>query len=88
VHAPVHLHASFGFRVEVLRFLISGWAGRFRVGVSSTDGFGCKVFEFRVSGTHGMSRPSPHENNHFTETCSGSEAGSYLRLIDLCITQL
>ena len=25
---------------------------------------------------------------HFTETCSGSEAGSYLRLIDLCITQL
>ena len=25
---------------------------------------------------------------HFTEMCSGSEAGSYLRLIDLCITQL
>jgi len=28
------------------------------------------------------------ENNYFTETCSGSEAGSYLRLIDSCITQL
>jgi len=27
-------------------------------------------------------------NNHFTEICSGSEAGSYLRLIDSCITQL
>ena len=26
--------------------------------------------------------------DHFTEMCSGSEAGSYLRLIDLCITQL
>ena len=28
------------------------------------------------------------ENNYFTEMCSGSEAGSYLRIIDLCITQL
>ena len=27
-------------------------------------------------------------NNHFTEMCSGSEAGSYLRLIYSCITQL
>jgi len=36
-------------------------------------------------------RPSvdtPLKNNHFTERCSGSEAGSYLRRIDLCITQL
>ena len=28
------------------------------------------------------------KNNHFTEMCSGSEAGSYLRLIDSCITEL
>jgi len=28
------------------------------------------------------------KNNHFTEVCSGSEAGSYLRLVDSCITQL
>ena len=28
------------------------------------------------------------ENNCFTEMCSGSEEGSYLRLIDLCINQL
>ena len=27
-------------------------------------------------------------NNNFTEVCSGSEAGSYLRLIDVCIAQL
>ena len=26
---------------------------------------------------------SQFENNHFTEMCSGSEAGSYLRLIDV-----
>jgi len=28
------------------------------------------------------------ENNYFTEMCSGSEAGSFSRLIDFCITQL
>jgi len=27
------------------------------------------------------------KDNYFTELCSGSEAGSYLRLIDSCITQ-
>jgi len=32
--------------------------------------------------------PAPAAGNHFTEMCSGSEAGSYLRLIDSCITQL
>ena len=29
-----------------------------------------------------------HRSHYFTEMCSGSEAGSYLRLIDSCITQL
>jgi len=41
------------------------------------DNFGtetCNTFQFK--------------DNHFTEMCSGSEAGSYLRLIDLCISQL
>jgi len=28
------------------------------------------------------------EDSYFTEMCSGSEEGSYLRLIDFCITQL
>jgi len=28
------------------------------------------------------------KNNHFTEICSGFEAGLYLRLIDSCVTQL
>ena len=31
---------------------------------------------------------SQSKNNYFTEMCSGSEAGSYLRLIYFCITQL
>jgi len=31
---------------------------------------------------------SQFKNNHFTEMCSGSEVGSYLRLIDSCITQV
>ena len=34
------------------------------------------------------SSPRARANNHSTELCSGSEAGSYLRLIDWCITQL
>ena len=33
-------------------------------------------------------RPTMIENNYFTEMCSGSEAGSYVRLIDFGITQL
>jgi len=28
------------------------------------------------------------KNNYFTEMCSSSEEGSYLRRIDICITQL
>ena len=28
------------------------------------------------------------KNNYLTEMCSGSEAGSYLRLIDVCIAKL
>jgi hypothetical protein len=28
------------------------------------------------------------KNNYFAEMCSGSEEGSYLRLVDFCITEL
>ena len=34
------------------------------------------------------SRRSQLKKNCFTEICSGSEEGSYLRFIDFCITQL
>ena len=33
-------------------------------------------------------KPAERAARHFTEMCSGSEAGSYLRLRDSCITQL
>ena len=36
----------------------------------------------------GFDRVSQFQNNHFTEMCCGTEAGSSLRLIDSCITQL
>ena len=41
-------------------------------------------------GRHGPCQvlPSAEQNNYFTEMCYGTEAGSYLRLIDSCITQL
>jgi len=42
------------------------------VHVSGLEGGGCSQFE----------------NNYFTEMCSGSEAGSYVRLIDFYSTQL
>ena len=53
------------------------------------------VSGFRVPGSEKArisqewwARCSQSKNNYFTEMCSGSEEGSYLRLIDLCITQL
>jgi len=54
-------------------------------------GFGCWVLgvEGRGSRVEGRGlRVAQFKNNCFTEMCSGSEAGSYLRLIDFCITQL
>jgi len=46
----------------------------------------------RKSDAHAHQRTdrcsSQFENNYVTEMCSGSEAGSSLRLIALCITQL
>ena len=42
------------------------------------EGLGVRVqgLEFKVEGFF-------FENNYFTEMCSGSEAGSYLRLLDV-----
>ena len=46
----------------------------------------------QVISVHSVSESHLHssqfENNHLTEMCIGSDAGSYLRLIDSCITQL
>jgi len=48
----------------------------------------CQHCSSRTSSTLAERVRICHDNNHFTEMCSGSEAGSYLRLIDSCITQL
>ena len=40
-----------------------------------------------ISSAISLACSSQFENNYFTEMCSGSKAGSYLRLIDFCITQ-
>jgi len=49
----------------------------------------CLCSPVNAAGTENpMQGPLEIKNNHFTEMCSGSEAGSFLRLIDSCITQL
>jgi len=78
--------SGFGFRVSVCWFRVSGFG--FRV-----SGFGFRVSGFgatphprggRVSETTpGYSaQPRTPCSNTLSEMCSGSEAGSYVRLID------
>ena len=43
---------------------------------------------FRQCASRRACPPRRFKNNYFTEMCSGSEAGSYVRLIDFCSTQL
>ena len=46
----------------------------------------CKGGMDRREGIGG--RVDQFKNNYLTQMCNGSEAGSYLRLIDFCIAQL
>jgi len=55
-----------GFRVQTP-------SGHFIAGLETWFGDGMQKLDYWVS--------SEFENNYFTEMCSGSEAGSYLRLI-------
>jgi len=41
-----------------------------------------------VQAPHAATPRSQFQDNYFSEMRGGSEEGSYLRLIDLCITQL
>ena len=82
--------SGLGFRVSGFGFRASGFGSR-------VSGFGCehrvrppqallgplirREVE-RMSGDRPCRYSSQFENNYFTEMCSGSEAGSYLRLID------
>ena len=48
-----------------------------------------KVYlDFKIAGRTKVKASSQFKNNYFAEMGSGSEEGSYLRLIDLCITSL
>ena len=47
-----------------------------------------QIVNLRIVQPTEAGRGSDCVNNYFTEMCSGSETGSYLRLIDMCITQL
>ena len=80
-----------GFRVSVFGFRFSGSG----CGVSATGcRFGVSAVGFRVQGfkvSGSVFRKGEGfriRGNHFTEICCGTEAGSYLRLIDSCVTQL
>ena len=49
--------------------------------------FQVNVFKFVYAVLYSLDS-GPAMNSHSTEMCTGSEEGSYLRLIDYCITQL
>jgi len=68
-------HWDFRLRVQALGFRASGSG----IGIS---GFGFRHWGFGLRVQALGFRASQFESNYFTEMCSGSEAGSYLRLID------
>ena len=44
--------------------------------------------DFSEDSSDEVCASSQFKNNYFSNTCSGSEAGSYSRLVDFCITEL
>ena len=79
---------GLGFRVWGLGYRV--WGSGFLV---SGVGFRVSCFGRRVSSSGFEERCVVHRAEGvgtapFTEMCSGSDAGSYSRLIDFCITQL
>jgi len=78
--------SGFGSPVSGYRFQVKHFGFRVRVSGfgSRVSGFGFRVsgFWYMVSGCGFKARDRVLENNYFTEMCSGSEAGSHLRLID------
>jgi len=67
-----------------------GWSGGCELCTSAPPGSWTDSMRVTLTffGGGDGSYSSQFKNNYFTEMCSGSEAGSYLRLIDFCITQL
>ena len=87
---------GLGFRVQGLGFRVQGSGFRvqgsgFRVqGIGHrVQDLGLRVWESAITTLSGCRvEEAQFKNNYFAEMCSGSEEGSYLRLIDLCFTQL
>ena len=79
--------SGFGFRVPGSGFRVSGFGFR-------GSGFRFQGLEVRIGESDAASTVLhvPYSLDRVSgfgpEMCSGSEAGSYLRLIDFCITQL
>ena len=93
----VDIHRRLLFPFSGISFRVSGFGfhsleSTFRVSLSGFhfSGFSFRIslsgIEFRAAGVgfrvRGFGFSYQFENNYFTEMCSGSEAGSYLRLID------
>ena len=61
--------------------MLSGWHAKGSEKRSDVGGVDVEVLSERAERDQ-------FKSNYFTEMCSGSEAGSCLRLTDVCITQL
>ena len=101
--ADSHSKATVTPLTPVVAFFLSAEAGRLGIGVQLPHLYSSHIttqLRSKATVTPGLDPRrgllplggscvrGQFENNYFTEVCSGSEEGSYLRLIDLCITQL
>jgi len=92
VHHPVQLRhlrqgEGLGCRVWGVGCRVSG-VGRGRTSLRMPEAFASTAARSWCSACLFGGWGSQFKNNYFTEMCSGSEEGSYVRLIDLCTTQL
>ena len=72
----INIHTKFGPRVG---------PGCSVVGIGCMEGAELRAIHPPAAqpGQHALRRPKPHLP--IAEMCNGSEAGSYLRLVDLCM---
>jgi len=85
VYEPRKAEAQVSERQEPLKSVdYGGLTSVDYVGLKLTDYVGLRALLKRLVSTAAERRG----NTYFAEVCSGSEGGSYLRLIDLYITQL
>jgi len=87
-------HESKSFRVFRDRFPCGRFRAKmehlkeFQVLLPESQGQNMALTVVYVPYSLGSGRGAPVVDSYFTEMCSGSEEGSYLRLMEFCITQL